>query len=44
MTTDAIPKATNKIAQMNATISLNFRYRLLSGGASEPCGKYGGGV
>ena len=24
--------------------SLNFRYRLLSGGASELCGKYGGGV
>jgi hypothetical protein len=24
--------------------SLNLRYRLLSGGASEPCGKYGGGV
>jgi hypothetical protein len=26
------------------TINLNFRYRLLSAGASEPCGKYGGGV
>jgi hypothetical protein len=24
--------------------SLNFRYRLLSGGAREFCGKYGGGV
>ena len=28
----------------NAINSLNFRYRLRSGGASEPCGKYGGGV
>ena len=28
----------------HAMINLNFLYRLLSGGASEPCGKYGGGV
>jgi hypothetical protein len=26
------------------TATLNFLYRFLSGGASEPCGKYGGGV
>ena len=25
-------------------ISLNLRYRFLSGGANELCGKYGGGV
>ena len=28
----------------SATINLNLRYRFLSGGASELCGKYGGGV
>jgi len=30
--------------QTSAIMSLNFRYRFLSGGASELCGKYGGGV
>jgi hypothetical protein len=28
----------------NVINNLNFRYRFLSGGASELCGKYGGGV
>jgi hypothetical protein len=41
---DATPRATNKIMQMTATINLNLRYRFSSGGASELCGKYGGGV
>jgi len=36
---------TPRITSANNVInSLNFRYRLLSGGASELCGKYGGGV
>jgi len=30
--------------QTSAIMSLNFRYRFLSGGASELWGKYGGGV
>ena len=34
---------TNKNAN-NAITSLNLRYLFLLGGASEPCGKYGGGV
>ena len=36
---------TPRITSANNVInSLNFRYRPLSGGASELCGKYGGGV
>ena len=44
-TPQAIPpnKRTRKTATA-ATMSLNFLYRFLSGGASELWGKYGGGV
>jgi len=36
---------TPRMATARSVINnLNLRYRLLSGGAREPCGKYGGGV
>jgi hypothetical protein len=44
-TPQAIPPSnkTRKTPRAKTT-NLNFRYRFLSGGASELCGKYGGGV
>jgi len=39
------PASSNRTTkQTRATINLNLRYRFLSGGARELCGKYGGGV
>ena len=44
-TPNPIAPRTPRITNANNVINnLNFRYRLLSGGANELCGKYGGGV
>src|SRR5688572_26130631 len=40
----AAPITATKTKLNNTITSLNFRYRCLSGGANELCGKYGGGV
>ena len=44
MPTIAPPSNTTSKMIKLTTASLNFVYRPLSGGANEPCGKYGGGV
>jgi hypothetical protein len=38
----ATPATTVRV--IKAITNLNFRYRFLSGGDSDDCGKYGGGV
>jgi hypothetical protein len=40
----AAPMSAINIRLKRTIMSLNFRYRFLSGGANELCGKYGGGV